>query len=454
MSTEVAFCLAMQRIFKAGMKCTAFKGTHAFISDIEEDALLETGHTELSPDQAPLIPTENILLNEDEETPEPGPHKDSSLFKMLEFPHVDDPNLTRLISPSADNLLLGMDSESEDDSLVNTGSQPQKTGFGDIINIDLDDSDEDDFQGTAPVRTVKSPAASLGKKIPAHPIPRPTIESVLGINDSSLDEHITIYVADIDHKLPPKADYMHLLDQRSSLDALASHDVQQTRSGDTGNSQEKGYDHHMPYPGHKWTRAAPSTDPLVVDSSPFQASLSVNQVHLAQRFDFDEMATDLEVDDGGFDLMEGHSTELEEELRGADPNTSNLSIHSNLNPPGHAPNPEDFLDVLSEELWSDEELYMDGRRDRGLPPKLNSRDCIIDDGMITDLPIVQSIEEHILGDEDFILVAEGPGPRSNNDGVRSLASKLSQIDFILVDESEAGGCVNTEDETGFIELIT
>lgn len=458
LSTEAAFYLAMQRVFKAGMKWTTFKGTHVFINDIEEHELLEMGlqETGLAPDQVTSLPPEDLLLDEDEDSSELGRHRDISLFEILDFPRLDSASLAHPAPSSADKTFFDTDSDVEDDSLVDTDKPilTQKSGSGDI-SIGLDESDEDESQESAPLRTVQSIAASLGGNVLTRPLSQPVIADVLGVNDPSLVKPtVGIYVADISP--PPKAEYAHRLDLCTSLDALTGHDVQQTGSCDTRNSQEKGYGHHMSHPA-SWTQVAPWTDPIVAGCFTSGASLPVNSEYFVQPSKTSEVLlnTDLDTDSessGSFSLLDGPHTGLDEPRR-AVPNAISLAIHSSPNLLDHALHQNDFLDVLSEVLYSDEELEMNNRYDRDLPSRINYIDCIIDEDMITDLPIVQRIEEPVPGDEDFDLVAEGPGPGNNLNDVPSPPSNASEIGIIWVDEGEMVGWAVDQDEMGFVELI-
>jgi hypothetical protein len=143
-----------------------------------------------------------------------------------------------------------------------------------------------------------------------------------------------------------------------------------------------------------------------------------------------------------------------DDLRGAIPSETlhESTIHSNSNSLSPALHQDDFLDVLSEGHYSDEELDIDDLDDCGMASQKNYIDCIIDEDKITDSPVVQITEELVLGDENFELVVEEKGPDRVVDGVRPQPSQKCETDLLWKDQDIEGWVVD-KDETSFIELI-
>lgn len=210
--------------------------------------------------------------------------------------------------------------------------------------------------------------------------------------------------------------------------ALTNHHVPQNMSGNTGNSQEKDYEHHMVHPTRWWTQVTAGQD-LLVTGSAASGVTSFDLERLTQPSMTNEIPIsllDVDMDttpdgDGSPGLVE-HG-----EIKKANPEL----VHTRL-PLFRAFCQDDFLDLLSDELWS-EETDMD---DRGLLSRSDRLGCIADEGidMMTDLSVAQSAEALVLGDENYLhAVKSGP----SNDGATLHAGKE-----------------DVEKEMRFVELVT
>lgn len=214
--------------------------------------------------------------------------------------------------------------------------------------------------------------------------------------------------------------YLYLYTLRS---ALTDYDVPQVKSG---NLQEKDYEQNMAYPPHWRIQVTVSQDPLVVGSATSEAA-TPDLKHLTRpSIPYETSLLDMDKNsesDDSVGLLE------HDEINIAIPEL--VYTHEPLL---HALRQDNFLNLSSDELWSDE-IDMDDHQNCDSLSRSDRLHCIDDEDMITDSSILE-----VLGDEDSNL--HTVESRQCYDGVAS---------YVHAGKEDV---VNYDDEMQFVELVT
>lgn len=380
----------------------------------------------MPPDRVASPPLDDLLLDQDEDDLGLGPTGGLSLFNSLGFP-VLDATLGCSSTPDIGELLLDTDSgdeynlvEADDLSLF------QEFGVGEA-RLDPDQFEEDEHCTGTPVRL---PVVFSGRNLPALLVSRHLSNGSLEvINPSPAQPKTGSYVDRMSHSAPQGPSHAKESCRKSELDgAVASHTAQQTRSDGIRTSQAKGDIDHMAHL-QEWGSQIASNNSLAISA---RAPVSHDPGIPASSLD-NEMPLDMDTDmeEGDIELrlhrVPGKSRSLVTDTKQEpiiDPDTNRSLCH------------EEFLDVLSEDRCSGEELDMGNLNDRDMDLILTCIDCIIDASMITGSIIQQDDVEGLDGEEvipevEFLeLVDEEFGLESGcdrQDGARSLPDNRDEL---------------------------
>ena len=302
-----------------------FQGTHAYITDVEE--LMLEHETGLSSDPLPL---EDLFL---ESKPTQGYHyRGNTPFEVFDSPHFSGAVLSHSNTDTVEKMLLDTDSEDGHD-LVDTNelTAHEKTASGEI-SIDLDEINEKTQELTYS-RTVGFLASggelyfiATGQsrcfEIRGSFFPEPAILIYLGPEEEIAREL-----------------YLYLYTLRS---ALTDYDAPQVKSG---NLQEKDYDQHMAHPPYRRIQVTVSQDLLVLGSATSTPDLKhLTRPSVPYETPLLDMDKNSESDDS-VGLLE------HDEIKITIPEL--VYTHE---PSLHALRQDDFLNLSSDELWSDKEI--------------------------------------------------------------------------------------------------
>ncbi|KAF9454850.1 hypothetical protein P691DRAFT_783932 [Macrolepiota fuliginosa MF-IS2] len=415
-------------------------GTHAYIMDVEEQELLETGpqSTEIPPDRTLTLPLDDLSLDQEDELGYGMGRKGGlSLFDTSGFPELVDTALTDFSTPGPDDILLDTDSDGGSD-LITIDELPlfQELGVG-KVSVDLGESDEDDLSTVALVQTpVYHLAASSGQNLPS---------ALYHLSGDSL-ENITqplplprgVFYVERVLVSPPQDPRPMGSYHRSSLGCVVPSHIVQAGSGDNGTSQAKGNMNHMSH--------LERSSPLL--TSPREASITLDSrvpmVPLVNNeFSLD---TDITTEEDDIDLW---APMLPEPTASGHEPTVNLVS----NPHNHTVHQEGFFDVLSEVSYLDGELDIANQDGCDMEIMLNYIDCIIGGDAIAG-PMIQEYdtedphgEEAVQGGVFLELVDE----ESELEGGRNRQNKAVQLHFNRVEKD----CwLDVGNEAAFVELIT
>ena len=381
-----------------------FQGTHAYITDVEE--LMLEHETGLSSDPLPL---EDLFL---ESKPTQGYHyRGNTPFEVFDSPHFSGAVLSHSNTDTVEKMLLDTDSEDGHD-LVDTNelTAHEKTASGEI-SIDLDEINEKTQELTYS-RTVGFLASggelyfiATGQsrcfEIRGSFFPEPAILIYLGPEEEIAREL-----------------YLYLYTLRS---ALTDYDAPQVKSG---NLQEKDYDQHMAHPPYRRIQVTVSQDLLVLGSATSTPDLKhLTRPSVPYETPLLDMDKNSESDDS-VGLLE------HDEIKITIPEL--VYTHE---PSLHALRQDDFLNLLSDELWSDKEIDMDDHLNCESLSRSDRLHCIDDEDMIMDSSILE-----VLGDED-----------SNLHTVESRQRCSGVASYVHAGKEDV---VHYDDEMQFVELVT
>lgn len=381
------------------------QGTHAYITDVEE--LMLEHEIGLSSDSLPL---EDLFL---ESKPTQGYYyRGDTPFEVFDSPHFSGAVLSHSNTDTVDKMLLDTDSEDGYD-LVDTNelTAHEKTASGEI-SIDMDEINESEIQELTYSRTVGFLASggelyfiATGQsrcfEIRGSFFPEPAIPIYLGPEEEIAREL-----------------YLYLYTLRS---ALTDYDAPQVK---LGNLQEKDYEQHMAHPPHWRIQVTASQDPLVVGSATSTPDLK----HLTRpSIPYETPLLDIDKNsesDDSVGLLE------HDEIKITIPEL--VYAHE---PSLHALRQDDFLNLSSDELWSDKEIDMDYHQNCDSLSRSDRLHYVDDEDMITDSSILE-----VLGDED-----------SNLHTVESRQRCSGVASYVHAGREDV---VHYDDEMQFVELVT
>lgn len=189
--------------------------------------------------------------------------------------------------------------------------------------------------------------------------------------------------------------------------------------------QDIDYEQHKAHTPHQCIQVTASQDPLLEGS----ATAAPDLKHLSRpSIPYETSLLDVDMDkilesDDNVGLLE------HDEIK--EPIPELVYTHPSL----QALRQDDFLNLLSDEFWSDEEIDMDDHQNYDPLSRSDHLYCIDDEDMITDSSVLE-----ILGDED-----------SNLHTVESRLCFNGVASHVHAGEEDV---VNYDDEMQFVELVT
>ncbi|KAF7768095.1 hypothetical protein Agabi119p4_7338 [Agaricus bisporus var. burnettii] len=413
--TEAVFYLAMRLAFKASMKPVEFKGrTHRHIIDAEDQELLETE----PPSAAIAVPSpEADLFLEQDEGDARRSFEGPSLFDMLDLPRLGGAFGLTDSSIGA----LPFDSDSEDDYYI----FEVPANYIDDIGLDLDNSDEE----LSPWSSVADFDDQPREHLPSHDESSQCSNETPGnANFFQVQLGDGIYVDDEPFAKLPTND-RNTPASLLGMILMESHTTQRARSGDTGASRGN-------LMGHSKERRT-------------QVAREISHIEALTP----SMAPDLELppldmDDAYMDMDDKKYPAFSQLPIPDDHRCSktNPTLHST----NHGFDHEDFLEVISEEFFPDEDFDMDSLFD--------DEDSKLDISQVRCSTVAHLVEEQVeavdSANEGLILEheTEGSDSESSDEFLISFLPQrmeLYQEDRGMIDTND---CFDREIEPDFVEL--